>query len=162
MGYCWSFFLRYLSCWFLIIFEGRLSLLMDILPLSTEEKKLQNAAKGMSVLIWCLKSLMRFLVHGSFLMPVNKVLWAGFYKVKPSDASHACIAKDEAEVSIFSIPVCITQQQLVLESHTNYDLKERVRWCVLAFWSISLPVSWPVFHCTNFSISRFKKEMHVT
>lgn len=43
---------------------------------------------------------------GSFLIPGNKVLQAGLYMVKLSDAQHGCIAKDEAELNISSILMC--------------------------------------------------------
>lgn len=73
-----------------------------------EENKLQNAAKGASnwILIWCLKSLMRFLVCGSFLMPGNEALLTRLYMVKLNEAQNGCIAKDEAELNISSILIC--------------------------------------------------------
>lgn len=45
-------------------------------------------------------------MHGSFLMPGNKILQAGLYMVKLSEAQHECITKDEAELSISSILMC--------------------------------------------------------
>lgn len=50
---------------------------------------------------------MRFLVHGSFLMPGNKVLQAGPYTVELSDPEYGCIAKAEAEMSVPSILMCV-------------------------------------------------------
>lgn len=41
---------------------------------------------------------------GSFLIPGNKVLQAGLYMVKLSDAQHGCVAKDELNIS--SILMC--------------------------------------------------------
>lgn len=136
MGYAWSFFLRWLIkpgvgfLWFLKVNYAHLWASYLFLK---KTKCSQKVSKW--VLIWCLKSLIRFLVRWVFLMPGNKVLQAGLCVVKLSDTE--LHSKWWGRAEYFQLPhMHITHQWLVLESCTNYDLAGRVRWCVLAFWSI--------------------------